>query len=227
MEIDLKTGEYLEIKQYHVAKEISKYGPYRFFVTLTFQRLVDDASALKHAEVFIGRLHKKLFGRYKWRAAKPLSGVSLLELKDVRKKRRYVTASNGVEVLKPAEPSKTLLIRDRGNCHFHFLIRWHPELGRNQTDALKRLEVAVRSAGMSLNYSKTEKLVGKDGVKVERVLDKGVVNYVSKEARDLSWWDEDRLFFIRRSQDGRFELVPGRIPLRPWWNMPINDLRAL
>jgi hypothetical protein len=221
---DFETEDFLDVKHYKVADVISSYGPYRFFVTLTFQRPVDDVSALRHGEVFIGRLHKRLFGRYKWRSVKPLSGVVMLERKDVRKKRRCSAQSSSVE---PVSVSKTQWIRDRGNCHFHFLLHWHPELGGKLVEALRRLEVAVGKAAMGLNYSKTESLVSKDGFRVKLAVDRGAINYVSKEAKYLSWWMEDRLFLFRRTEDFEFEFVSCNIPLKRWWNMPVDNLRTL
>jgi hypothetical protein len=111
---DFETEEFLDIKHYQAAKIIRRYGPYRFFVTLTFQRPVDDVSALRHGEVFVGRLHKQLFGRYAWRSVEPLVGVALLERKDVRKKKRYEKPQSGIEILEPMDPGKINWIRDRG-----------------------------------------------------------------------------------------------------------------
>lgn len=224
---DFETAEFLDIKHHQIASVISKYGPYRFFLTLTFQRSVDDVSALRHCEVFVGRLHKQLFGRYGWRSVRPLTGVVLLEREDIRKKRRYPQPQNGIEVVAPVNVSKILWVRDRGNCHFHFLLRDHPALEQRPVKALRRLQHAARKAGTSLNYSETEKLVSKNGVDVLLAPDKGAINYVSKESRYLSWWNEERLFFIHRSQEGKFDLVSGAIPLKRWWNMPLNDLRTL
>lgn len=221
---DFETGEFLDIKHYKAADVISSYGPYRFFVTLTFQRPVDDVLALEHGEVFIGRLHKRLFGRYKWRSERPLGGVVVLEREDVRKKRRYSAPYSSVELV---SVNKTQRIRDRGNCHFHFLLHWHPGLGGKLVEALRRLELAVGKAAMNLNYSKTEKLVSKDGFRVKLAVDKGAVNYVSKEAKHLSWWKEDRLFLLDRTEDYEFKFVPCNIPLKRWWNMPVNNLRTL
>ncbi|MET3654266.1 hypothetical protein [Dyella japonica] len=217
---DFETEEFLDIKHNQVADVIKQYGPYRFFVTLTFQRPVDDASALRHGEVFVGRLHKQLFGRYGWRSVRPLTGVVLLEREDIKKKRRYPGLQTGVELLAPVDVGKILWVRDRGNCHFHFLLRDHPALERRPVKALRRFQQAARKAGTSLNYSETEKLVSKNGVYVSLAPDKGAINYVSKESRYLSWWSEERLFFIHRSQEGEFDLVPGAVPLKRWWNMP-------
>ncbi len=224
---DFETGEFLDIKHYQAADVISQYGPYRFFVTLTFQRPVDDVSALRHGEVFVGRLHKQLFGRYGWRSVNPLVGVALLEREDVRKKNGYGRPQSGVAFLEPMDADKIRWLRDRGNCHFHFLFQGHPAIERKPIKALRRFEQAVRKAGSGLNYSETEKLVSKNGVKAGLAFDKGAINYVSKEARYLSWWNEDRLFFIHRSVENRFDLVPGNLPLRRWWNMPLDELRTL
>lgn len=224
---DFETEEFLDIKHYQAADVISQYGPYRFFVTLTFQRLVDDVSALRHGEVFVGRLHKQLFGRYGWRSVNPLVGVALLEREDVRKKRGYSQPQRGVELLEPVDASKVHWIRDRGNCHFHFLFRDHPAVERKPIKALRSFEQAVRKAGSGLNYSETEKLVSKNGVRAGLAFDKGAINYVSKEARYLSWWNEERLFFIHCSGARRFELVPSTLPMRRWWNMPSGNLRTL
>lgn len=174
------------IRQQHAIKVIKSHGPYRFFVTLTFQYfLANDEEGIEYASLFLRRLHRNMFGR-KWRSIEPIRGSVTLEHACIKKR------SHG---------------KDRGNCHFHMLLKDHEKFSKCNWSAIRKLNSAVKAAGNALNYQQTSKLVSKHGTKTKFVRDNGIINYITKEARDFSWWDEDRFFLL-----GNYELVPAQIP---------------
>lgn len=83
-----------ELRQLHVEQIIKSAGPYRFFVTLTFQYLMPtDEEGISCASIFMGRLNKKLLGR-RWREeGKHLEGVAILEHANIRKRSHGATAN--------------------------------------------------------------------------------------------------------------------------------------
>lgn len=175
-----------DIRHRHATKVIKSHGPYRFFVTLTFQHyLTGDAEGIEYASLFLRRLHRNLCGR-EWRSIPSICGAATLEHARIEKR------SHG---------------RDRGNCHFHMLLKDHCKFGEGNWAAIRNLNSAVKAAGNALNYQKTLKLVSKNGTKTKFVRDDGIISYISKESRHFSWWDEDRFFLI-----GNYELVPAQIP---------------
>lgn len=195
---DFETGDFIDVKQYQVMNAVDSYRKYRFTTTLTFQYFITPAEAIAAASTFIRRLHRGLFGRYGWRNVDSLNGVAFLEFANIKRRRHG---------------------RDRGNCHFHFLIANHPSFEQHPIRALRSLQDAVGTAGSSLNYRKTAKLVSKLGTHVGLVSDRGAITYATKEAKHLSWWQQDRAFLIHGSG-----LVPWQIQLRPWWNMSTGPI---
>jgi len=180
-------------RQDHVTTLVRRLGPYRFFVTLTFQYRLSDQEGIEAASVFIRRLNRKLFKR-NWRnQGHFLRGVAFLERASIAKREHG---------------------KDRGNCHFHFLIedpvlKDKPLLDRCGAVAAREMGKAAAAAGSCLNYKGTRKLVSKRGTKVKHITDhKRTVSYVTKEARNPSWWTEDR-FFLFDVQG----MVPASIPV--------------
>ena len=86
--------------------------------------------------------------------------------------------------------------RDRGNFHFHFLIKTHPSLTGDPQDLLQRVESAFRSAALGLNLNETHRLVSKLGTDVKLIRDEHIYEYVTKEAWHPAWKQHERLFFL-------------------------------
>lgn len=153
---------------------IDIYKPYQYFATITFQYLIPEYTAKKCASTLIRRLNKKLLGR-NYDKSKPIHGIAVLEkasiLHDDKKK-------------------------DRGNCHFHFLIKAHPSLVGDPQELLGSFEKAFRTAALGLNLHKTKYLVSKEGTNVQLITDEHVFEYVAKEAWHPAWKQEERLFFL-------------------------------
>lgn len=176
---------YVDKKQYIIEKIIKSHGPYKFFATLTFQRQVTDKEGFILASQFLKRLHACVFGEEEWLTTQRLEGVALLERTKLFKK------SYG---------------RDRGTCHFHFLIKDHPNLDARFHDAFIFGDAVSRAAN-SLNFKKKRKAVSKHGTNTQEVYSDNVISYVSKESRDFSWWLEPRLFFLPRHNTDECFLV--------------------
>jgi hypothetical protein len=162
-------------------KLIDKYDPYRFFATLSFQYELTDKQGIKFASQHIRRLNKKLLGKY-WKShgGKCLTGVTTLEHANIRKR-----------ATKDGRP-----LKDRGTCHFHFLLHDHPSLDKDPNVALGQLTKAWEAAARSLNYRKTRKLVSKDGTDVQLFHTTGVYGYMLKEAWNPSWKRQERFFVL-------------------------------
>lgn len=165
---------YLNTHQGIAADFIHSLGPFRFFITLTFNHRVTDEEGIEHASTFVRRLLKQIFGRYKWRNEPPLQGIAVLERARVERRGP----------------------RDRGRCHFHFLIKNHQSLQQHPIKALKTIKVAVEHAALGLNLSSNKKLTSKSGFDATLVLSDGIFEYLTKEARYRRWHKEERLFFL-------------------------------
>lgn len=181
MHKNYKTYEYQSTKVEKYVEFIHKYGPYRFFATLSFQYKLNDYQGIDFASKFVRRLLKKLFGKHwKKHGVKCLAGLATLEhasiLKRVGKESRRV--------------------KDRGSCHFHFLLHDHPCFDHNPDVALRQLTDAWEKAAHGLNYKATRKLVSANGTDVQLIQTNGIYGYILKEAKNPSWRNEERLFFL-------------------------------
>ncbi len=157
------------------------YGPYRFFATLTFQYALTDEQGITHASEHIKRLQKKLFGRH-WRkhGIPCLTGIATLE---------------HASIFKQDKDSKAH-IRDRGTCHFHFLLKDHPSLHKDPLAALQQVTEAWETSARSLNYKISRKLVSTHGTDVRLIETDGIYGYVLKEAKNPAWKYQERLFYL-------------------------------
>lgn len=163
---------------------VAEYGPYRFFPTLTFNYPLTDGEGIDTASLLIRRLNKKLLGKH-WRSKgiEPLRGIATLERTKLKR-----NADCG-------EPRK-----DRASCHFHFLVRDHDILARDDTAALAEFEAAFGAVARRLNYQRKTQLVGKDGAKVSAVYSEGAHEYVVKDAWKYNWELSKRFFLL--AEDG-------------------------
>jgi hypothetical protein len=170
---DIRVEKYITI--------LNSYWPYRFFATVSFQYKLTDKQGMEFASQHMRRLNKKLLGKY-WKShgIKCLTGVATLEHANIRKR-----------ITEDGRP-----IKDRGTCHFHFLLHDHPSLDKNPNVALRQVTEAWEAAAQSLNYKKTRKLVSKNGTDVQLFHTTGVYGYILKEARNPSWKHEERLFLL-------------------------------
>jgi hypothetical protein len=172
-------NQHYRVQKY--TKIIEGYGEYKFFATLSYQYKLTDTDGIEFASQHIRRLNKKLSGKF-WRShgIKCITGISTLEHADIRKR-----------FSKDGRP-----LKDRGTCHFHFLLQDHGKLSSDPTLALRQMTEAWEAAARSLNFKKTRKLVSQNGTNVKLVDTTGVYGYILKEAKKKSWRDEERLFFL-------------------------------
>jgi len=172
---------------------VALHGPYRFFTTLTFQYFLSEKEAIESASQVIVALRRKLL-EMDWPSGFDPSGpcpspggIAVLEKASARKKLKGTSHS----------------IKDRGNCHFHFLLHDHPKLSLDPARGLWELGKAWREAARGLNYKSKKKLVSVNGTDAQLVVTTDVIGYVLKEAKDWSWKNKQRLFFL--DQEG---LIP-------------------
>jgi len=165
---------------------VALHGPYRFFATLSFQYRLSEKPAVDSASQVVEALQRKLL-ECDWPAGADstapcpiLGGVAVLEKANVRKKLRGTSQS----------------IKDRSNCHFHFLLHDHPKLSSDPTRGLWEFSKAWREAARGLNYRNTKKLVSVNGTDAQLVASAEVLGYVLKGAKDWGWKDKERLFFL-------------------------------
>jgi len=162
------------LRQIATIKLYEPNQPYIYFATVTFQHYISEDEAKRFASTLIRRFNKKLLGRT-YDRSEPLRGVAVMEkasiIRDDKKK-------------------------DRGNFHFHFLIKTHPSLIGDPQDLLQRVENAFRSAALGLNLNETQRLVSKLGTDVKLIRDEHIYEYVTKEAWHPAWKQDERLFFL-------------------------------
>jgi len=169
---DAKVQKYIDF--------IDQGWPYRFFATLTFQYRLSDSLGIAFASEHIKRLNKRLLGRsWSKRGLQCLAGVATLE---------------HASILKHSYDGR--VIKDRGTCHFHFLLHDHPCFDRYPEAALHQLTDAWEASARSLNYKATRKLVSVHGTNVQLFETTGVYGYILKEAKTPSWEHLERLFYM-------------------------------
>lgn len=162
-----------------VRKLFESYGPYRFFLTLSFNYEVSDEVGQEALARLLRRLMKKLLGR-RWirKGIKPLTGIAVLEKAQI-----FAQSS-----------------REFGSCHFHLLIHQHPHLPEDDLlAAVAILQAAIDAAKQLTHKNRRRQLVGKHGLRL-KVIGSGespsFCKYVAKEAIQHGWkWDE-RVFYL-------------------------------
>lgn len=161
-------------KQEDVTRALAEYGPYRFFITITFQRLQTEASAKATLEFIVRRVHKNLLGK-RWKAHhSPLSGVVIVEYAHLIRRQS----------------------RDRGNCHFHILLKNHDHLPSDDQAAIEAVQAAFLTASRSANLNQPKKPIGNNNVHSRIVTTDGVLDYLTKGVRGANWKMEDQILFI-------------------------------
>lgn len=192
---DKKVGSY-EIKtskssirglwKVFIRDAILEYGPYRFFVTLSFQYTLSKLQAKEYAEQVAREVIKAITGKHgKQRNKKPpLEGVAILEMAKLFEK------------------------GDKGG-HFHFLIKDYPDLAAlSDDDAVAVIDKAFKVAADRLKltnlYHRKRKVVQSTvlvnhthGVRTRLVYyNFGVADYLAKEARNHDWDMQERFFYL-------------------------------
>ncbi|ULU23168.1 hypothetical protein [Dyella terrae] len=162
-----------------VRKLLESYGPYRFFLTLSFNYELSDHEGQEALAKLWRRLMKKVLGK-RWisKGVKPMTGVAVLE------KAQIFAQST----------------REFGSCHFHLLVHHHPHLSEDDLIASITLLLAFADAAKQLTHKNRRwQLVSKHGVSL-KIIGPGespsFVKYVAKEALRHGWkWDE-RVFYL-------------------------------
>lgn len=150
---------------------ITALGPYRYFVTITFQYMTSDAEGIRHMSTILKRLQRRLFGN-KWKSRVAMSGIAILEHACI-------------------QPGNLGMIE---SCHFHLLIRDDPRFDRDCRAGFRQLRLALKGVMSGLKHSNGKTLIGRRATKIKFVRDSGVDGYVSKEARKFKW-DISNSFF--------------------------------
>jgi hypothetical protein len=166
------------IHQYGLAKKehydtfLKSYGPYRFFVTLPFQRRITVEQGSEKASIYWRRTTKKLHGN---RAVTSIHGCAVMERASIK-------------------PDGT----GYKNPHFHFLVKDHPIFAADDDTALKQLKDASWKAARNLKSWNGKALVstGDKGIDVKLVYSGDVTHYLSEDAWQYGWKREERLFFL-------------------------------
>lgn len=162
-----------------VRKRFDGYGPYRFFLTLTFRYELSDTDGQEALAKLWRRFMKKVLGK-RWihLGIKPMTGIALLE-----KAQLFAHTT-----------------REFGSCHFHLIVHDHPLLPRDDLLATMKMWPAFIDAAMQLTHKNRRwQLASKHGLDL-KVIRPGespkVSKYVAKEALRSNWkWDE-RVFYL-------------------------------
>lgn len=166
--------DYIEVR-----KRFDGYGPYRFFLTLTFRYELSDRDGQEALAKLWRRLMKKVLGK-RWirHGIEPMTGIAVLE-----KAQLFAQTT-----------------REFGSCHFHLLVHDHPNLPRDDHSAVIKLWPAFVDAAMQLTHkNRRRQLASKHGLNLQVIRageSRNVSKYVAKEALQSSWkWDE-RVFYL-------------------------------
>jgi hypothetical protein len=189
----------------HTKALIEAFGPYRFFITVSFNLGLSKRQAYEYGGKFVRRLTKKVvYKRWKVKGMKPLTGIVVMETADVirRAKRKF------------------------GGWHLHMLVHDHPSLPRDDDEALNAMTDAywksaerlwVRGVKRKGRKPKDVQLVQKtkpdrkeqdrakanadalmeDQKKVQLVTHiEGLCDYLSKECWKPEWDWADRFYYL-------------------------------
>jgi hypothetical protein len=178
-------------KKEHYDTLLKSYGPYRFFVTLTFQRRISVEQGREKAGIYWGRTTRKLHGR-----------------------REPVTSVHGCAVLERAsiKPDGT----GYKNPHFHFLIKDHPIFSTDDDTALQQLKEASWRAAKNFKtwYGKPLVSAGDNGIDVKLVYSGDVTHYLSEDSWQYGWKREERLFLL--DMNGLVQMPPSAVGAIFW-----------
>lgn len=161
------------VKYREIYEAINAIGPYRYFVTFTFQYRTSDREGRRHMSTILKRLQRALFGN-QWRQGTALAGVVVLEHACIQPGNRGVADS----------------------CHFHCLIKDHPRFSREFRPGFRQIRSAAKRVTSGLKHSNGRTLTGRTGIRVKFARDDGLGSYVSKEASRRDWDMSDRFFPI-------------------------------
>jgi hypothetical protein len=163
-------------KKQHYDTLLKSYGPYRFFVTLTFQRRITVKQGREKAGIFWCRTTKKLHGR------------------------KRVTPIHGCAVMERASLLKDVAGKDVGykNPHFHFLIKDHPIFSTDDDIAVQQMKDASWKAAKNFKtwYGMSLVSEGDKGIDVKLVYSGDITHYLSEDAWQYGWKRDERLFFL-------------------------------
>lgn len=178
----------LSLKVPTCADHILAMGPYRFFVTLTFQVKVSKREALAYASTVQRRCQRNLFGkRWKKSGVRSIQGVAIME-------------QASIICSKPEGSQKRPFIDvDLDNFHFHILIKQHPLWTSNDEDILADVCKAYGDAITALHKQGTRQslISSMDGVKVSLVHDQeGICSYCAKASHNPYWQWNDWVYFL-------------------------------
>lgn len=166
--------DYEQAKKQYYIDLVNGCGPFRIFNTLTFQYNITDEQGREFADIYWRRLTKKIFDTDRCAARTSIHGVVVLERKSVRK--------DG---------------KGRKNPHFHFLIKHHPILSDDIDEAIAQIQLAGMKASRNFKTFTGVPLVSKKkGIDTREAYDRGVVDYLFKDATQWGWKGADRLFML-------------------------------
>jgi hypothetical protein len=184
-------------KRKYFSDLIEGYGPYRFLLTLTFQRRILDDQGREYGEIFWRRLNKRIFEKNKRIPVTPIHGFAVLEKASITAKQDAERHVYGWE-----------------NAHFHMLIKDHSVFSKTDDIAIKHIEEASWKVSKYLLTRNGQSLVsaGGKGVHVRNVYSDGICDYLAVDSTELGWKREERMFLL----DGKgFVTIGERMP----WQM--------
>ncbi|APG03517.1 hypothetical protein BJI69_06055 [Luteibacter rhizovicinus DSM 16549] len=152
---------------------VEMMGPWRYFVTVTFQYRTSDAEGKNHMSTVVKRLNRNLLGN-KWKDGSKIEGLATLERASIQRGGKGHFDS----------------------CHFHCLIKDHPRFNPDADLGVRQMQKAVRRVTKGLKHSNGKVLVSKNGTDIQSVRDDGVMQYILKEANRGDWASSDRLFYF-------------------------------
>ncbi|MBB6184783.1 hypothetical protein [Oleiagrimonas soli] len=165
-----------KFKSHSYAKTfVESFGPYKFFLTLSFQKDINKHDAKNMAAKVIRRMNKFIYGRYY---------------------KKYNSHIKGVCVLEEAPIFRPVSCLSKGNAHFHFLFQEIIEKDGTKL-ALDKLKDTFIRASNTLNPVYGKKFVSKGNMDVQIVKDAAAaMQYVCKESRNSNWLIEDHIYAL-------------------------------
>jgi hypothetical protein len=158
---------------------MESYGPYRFVLTLPFQRRISVDDAIDRGGIFWRRMTKKVFQKDRRIPFSSIHGQAVLERASITKAQDALKNVNGYE-----------------NPHFHMLIKDHSVFSKDEDLAIQQLQDASWKAARNLKNYCGLPLVSSEEVDVRSVYSDGILEYLTKDSTDRGWKREERIFYL-------------------------------
>ncbi|WP_430389778.1 hypothetical protein [Dyella sp. 20L07] len=170
---------------------LKAFGPYRFFLTISFQTEFKRHEAMYYGKKYLRRFMRSLLGqKWKKQGLGTLEGIVVIESAPIYKN---VKKAEGDEIGKKERV---------GGHHLHILMKDHPALPVNDNAALTMVQNALNKASRGFYRDNTRISLISYGRALAKLVhnEDGLCGYCAKDAKKSGWNWDDWCFYL--SEDG-------------------------